>query len=156
MAIDFDQSTANHHHSQCSFFHNQSGSSNVENLPPQVIRSVAKELRKMIADAPEGIRVILNEKDVTDIQAIIDGPTGTPYQGGAFRVRCVLGKEFPIQPPKAYFTTKVFHPNVSRNGEICVNTLKKDWKPDLGIKQILLVRIMVIFLDHLVNFASLC
>lgn len=27
---------------------------------------------------------------------------------------------------------------MAANGEICVNTLKKDWKPDLGIKHILL------------------
>ena len=38
-----------------------------------------------------------------------------------------------------YFLTKVFHPNVADNGEICVNTLKKDWKPDLGIKHVLMV-----------------
>ena len=38
-----------------------------------------------------------------------------------------------------FFITKIFHPNVAKNGEICVNTLKKDWKPDLGIKHILLV-----------------
>lgn len=25
--------------------------------------------------------------------------------------------------------TKIFHPNVSSKGEICVNTLKKDWSP---------------------------
>eukprot|EP01121_Diplochlamys_sp_Union-15-3_P016445 TRINITY_DN5586_c0_g1_i1.p1 TRINITY_DN5586_c0_g1~~TRINITY_DN5586_c0_g1_i1.p1 ORF type:complete len:134 (-),score=27.66 TRINITY_DN5586_c0_g1_i1:13-372(-) len=34
--------------------------------------------------------------------------------------------------------TKVFHPNVSDKGEICVNTLKKDWKENLGIKHVLL------------------
>lgn len=34
--------------------------------------------------------------------------------------------------------TKIFHPNVSDRGEICVNTLKKDWKSDLGLKHILL------------------
>lgn len=28
-----------------------------------------------------------------------------------------------------YFMTKIFHPNVSEKGEICVNTLKKDWNP---------------------------
>ena len=38
-----------------------------------------------------------------------------------------------------FFLTKIFHPNVASNGEICVNTLKKDWKPDLGVKHILLV-----------------
>lgn len=25
--------------------------------------------------------------------------------------------------------TKIFHPNVAANGDICVNTLKKDWDP---------------------------
>lgn len=67
---------------------------------------------------------------------------GTPYTGGAFRVKLILGKEFPQGPPKAYFLTKIFHPNVATNGEICVNTLKKDWKPDLGIKHILLVSLL--------------
>ena len=38
--------------------------------------------------------------------------------------------------------TKIFHPNVASNGEICVNTLKKDWKAELGIKHILLVRLI--------------
>lgn len=64
---------------------------------------------------------------------------GTPYAGGVFRVKLALGKDFPQAPPKAFFLTKIFHPNVAKNGEICVNTLKKDWKPDLGIKHILLV-----------------
>lgn len=68
---------------------------------------------------------------------------GTPYMGGIFRVKLTLGKGFPVEPPKAYFLTKIFHPNVAQNGEICVNTLKKDWKSDLGIKHILLVRTIV-------------
>jgi ubiquitin-conjugating enzyme E2 S len=57
---------------------------------------------------------------------------------GVFKVKLTLGKGFPQEPPKAFFLTKIFHPNVAPNGEICVNTLKKDWKSDLGIKHILL------------------
>lgn len=64
---------------------------------------------------------------------------GTPYSGGCFRVKLVLSKDFPSSPPKAYFLTKIFHPNVAATGEICVNVLKKDWKSDLGVKHILLV-----------------
>lgn len=64
---------------------------------------------------------------------------GTPYAGGLFRMKLVLGKNFPSEPPKGFFTTKIFHPNVASNGEICVNTLKKDWKAELGIKHVLLV-----------------
>lgn len=47
---------------------------NVENLSPQIIRRVAKEMAELITQTPEGIRVILNEADVTDIQAVIEGP----------------------------------------------------------------------------------
>lgn len=97
-----------------------------------------KELQDMESTPPEGIKVLINESDVTDIQALIDGPAGTPYAVGVFRVKLTLSKDFPQTPPKAYFLTKIFHPNVAANGEICVNTLKKDWKPDLGIKHILL------------------
>lgn len=112
--------------------------SNVENLSPQIIRRVVKEMQELAEHPPEGIKVVVNDSDITDIQAYIDGPAGTPYAGGVFKVKLALGKDFPSAPPKAFFLTKIFHPNVSSNGEICVNTLKKDWKPDLGIKHILL------------------
>ncbi|KAL3876355.1 hypothetical protein ACJMK2_034213 [Sinanodonta woodiana] len=115
-----------------------SSCSNVENLSPQIIRQVAKELSDLARDPPEGIKVFLNEEDITDIQASIEGPAGTPYAGGVFRMKLVLGKNFPNEPPKGFFLTKIFHPNVASNGEICVNTLKKDWKAELGLKHILL------------------
>jgi len=41
----------------------------------------------------------------------------------------VIDGDFPTKPPKGYFLTKIFHPNVSEKGEICVNTLKRDWDP---------------------------
>ncbi|XP_065173871.1 ubiquitin-conjugating enzyme E2 S [Atheta coriaria] len=113
-------------------------SNNVENLSPQIIRGIVKEMQDLVSSPPEGIKVQINEEDVTDIQAFIEGPAGTPYTSGLFKVKLTLGKDFPQTPPKAYFFTKIFHPNVAANGEICVNTLKKDWKPDLGIKHILL------------------
>lgn len=113
-------------------------SSNSENIPPQVIKRILKEINDVSNEPLEGIKLISNEQDICDIQAIIDGPAGTPYEGGYFRVKLILCKGFPSQPPKGFFLTKIFHPNVATNGEICVNTLKKDWKPDLGIKHILL------------------
>ncbi|RUS15818.1 ubiquitin-conjugating enzyme 18 [Endogone sp. FLAS-F59071] len=80
----------------------------------------------------------MNEDNIADVQAWILGPDGTPYEGGCFRVKLVLGADFPNAPPKGYFITKIFHPNVAKTGEVCVSTLKKDWKKDLGIGHILL------------------
>lgn len=64
-------------------------------------------MQSLQSNPPEGIKVMLNEADVLDIQAIIQGPSGTPYAKGAFKVKLSLPKDFPASPPKAYFLTKV-------------------------------------------------
>lgn len=112
--------------------------SNVENLPPHIIRLVYKEVTTLTTDPPDGIKVFPNEEDLTDLQVTIEGPEGTPYAGGLFRMKLLLGKDFPASPPKGYFLTKIFHPNVGANGEICVNVLKRDWTAELGIRHVLL------------------
>lgn len=63
----------------------------------------------------------------------------TPFAGGKFRMKLVLSAEYPSVPPRGYFLTRIFHPNVSASGDICVNTLKKDWTPDVTIKHVLQV-----------------
>lgn len=35
--------------------------------------------------------------------------------------------------------TRIFHPNVSKAGEICVDTLKKGWDRKFGIGHVLVV-----------------
>ena len=83
----------------------------------------------MLKKSPPGVRVIVNDLDILDIQADIEGPEGTPFEGGLFRCKLIVGDNFPSTPPKGYFLTKIFHPNISEKGEICVNSLKKDWNP---------------------------
>jgi len=116
-------------------------SSNAENLnfSSDVIRRVSKELKELTEEPLEGISVLVNDKDITDVQCVVEGPAGTPYAGGHFRIKLSLPKDFPHSPPRGYFLTRIFHPNVApTSGEICVNTLKKDWKPEFGIRHILL------------------
>lgn len=111
---------------------------NMENLNPQVMRILGKEMQSLKVEPLEGISVILDDQDITQVEAIVDGPADTPYFGGKFRVKLAIGKDFPQGPPKGFFLTKIFHPNVSSKGEICVNTLKRDWKSDLGLRHVLL------------------
>ncbi|KAJ6834121.1 putative ubiquitin-conjugating enzyme E2 22 [Iris pallida] len=110
-----------------------------ENLPPNVIKQLAKELKNLDETPPEGIKVVVNDDDFSTIFADIEGPAGTPYENGIFRMKLLLSHDFPHSPPKGYFMTKIFHPNIATNGEICVNTLKKDWNPSLGLRHVLLV-----------------
>jgi len=96
---------------------------------PRVIQVIQRQITELVKRPPDSIRYVLNEADILDIQADIFGPVGTPYSGGVFRCKLVISNEFPKIPPKGFFLTKIFHPNVSEKGEICVNTLKKDWDP---------------------------
>ncbi|XP_010251744.1 PREDICTED: ubiquitin-conjugating enzyme E2 22 isoform X2 [Nelumbo nucifera] len=100
---------------------------------------LAKELKNLDETPPEGIKVGVNDDDFSTIFADIEGPAGTPYENGIFRMKLILSHDFPHSPPKGYFLTKIFHPNIATNGEICVNTLKKDWNPSLGLRHVLLV-----------------
>jgi len=105
----------------------------------KVLAHLAKDIKKLMKEKIEGIEVSVTD-DLMDIRAKIDGPQGTPYENGIFYVRVLLSDEFPITPPKAFFLTKVFHPNVNlETGEICVDTLKRDWSSNLGIRHVLLV-----------------
>eukprot|EP00492_Amphilonche_elongata_P001669 TRINITY_DN2058_c0_g1_i1.p1 TRINITY_DN2058_c0_g1~~TRINITY_DN2058_c0_g1_i1.p1 ORF type:complete len:125 (+),score=17.00 TRINITY_DN2058_c0_g1_i1:94-468(+) len=110
------------------------------NLQPQVARRVAKEMVSLINEPIDGIELSSDEDTLYEIHAEIKGPEGTPYEGGTFRVKLVLGSTFPQQPPKGFFLTPIFHPNVDQaKGEICVNTLKKDWSSDHKLKHVLII-----------------
>ena len=73
--------------------------SNVENLNPQLMRILAKEVQNLKQEPLEGIHILLDDKDITSVEAILEGPTDTPYFGGRFRVKLSIGKDFPASPP---------------------------------------------------------
>jgi ubiquitin-conjugating enzyme E2 S len=51
-------------------------------------------------------------------------------------LKLVLSEEYPNVPPRGFFLTKIYHPNVADNGDICVNTLKRDWSAELTLKHV--------------------
>ena len=111
-----------------------------ENLLPETVSSIMRQLKDLMQSPAEGIRVRVNEENVTDILAELDGPTDTPFEGGTFKMKLTLPADYPNNPPRGFFTTKIFHPNIRQpSGEICVNTLKRDWQPTHGLRHILMV-----------------
>jgi len=108
-------------------------------LPASTMKVVGRELLQLQKQKLEGINVKINEENMGCIEAEIYGPENTAFEGGVFPIRLLLDADYPNSPPKGYFLTKIFHPNVSNKGEICVNTLKKDWDKDCGLKHVLMV-----------------
>ena len=102
---------------------------NSSHLNPNIIKALWRQQQELLKKSPEYVTPIINQEDPLDIQCDLEGPKATPYEGGIFRVKLIISNEFPTQAPKGLFITKIFHPNISEKGEICVNTLKKDWNP---------------------------
>ena len=102
---------------------------NSSHLNPNIIKALWRQQQELLKKSPEYVTPIINPEDPLDIQCDIEGPKATPYENGIFRVKLIISNEFPTQAPKGIFITKIFHPNISEKGEICVNTLKKDWNP---------------------------
>lgn len=100
-----------------------------ENISPKIMNAVLRQVGGLSEEKLDGVHMVMNEDDPLDIQALVEGPAQTPYEGGTYRVKICLPADFPAQPPRAFFLTKIFHPNIAPNGDVCVNTLKKDWDP---------------------------
>lgn len=45
-----------------------------QNQNPQIVRKVFKELEHLSSETLEGIKLITNDANLLDVQAIIDGP----------------------------------------------------------------------------------
>lgn len=51
-------------------------------------RRLMKEYKDLIENAPEGVSAgPLDEEDFLVWEALIDGPVGSPYEGGVFRAQ---------------------------------------------------------------------
>ena len=43
---------------------------------------------------------------------------------------------YPYDAPKVKCRTKVYHPNIDLDGNVCLNILREDWKPVLSISSV--------------------
>jgi len=58
------------------------------------------------------------------------------YRNGKFVFTFNINNNYPHEPPKVKCTTKVYHPNIDLEGNVCLNILREDWKPVLTINAI--------------------
>ena len=84
-----------------------------------VNQRIIKETKKLKKDKINGITIEPMENNPRYFNVMIDGPQGSPYEGG-------------------HFNLQIYHPNIDFLGRICLDILKKNWSPALQISAVLL------------------
>ena len=75
-------------------------------------RRLLQEYRALTNNPPEGITAgPISEDDLLYWEALIQGPEGTPFEGGIFPAELKFPKDYPLAPPSMRFLGEVWHPN---------------------------------------------
>lgn len=79
----------------------------------------------------------INKTNIFEWNVILTGPKKTPYENNVYQLLMKFPKNFPNSPPSINFKTKIFHPNVSSKGEVCVSSIGSLWNENNDIITIL-------------------
>jgi len=104
----------------------------------QLPRRIIKETQRLISEPAPGISATPAEDNLRYFSVIIAGPSGSPFEGGIFKLELFLTEDYPMAPPKVRFLTRIYHPNIDKLGRICLDILKDKWSPALQIRTVLL------------------
>ncbi|XP_036031434.1 ubiquitin-conjugating enzyme E2 D4-like [Onychomys torridus] len=107
-------------------------------LEAMALKRIQKEFLAMSHDPPAQCSAGPVAENMFQWQATIMGPDDSPYQGGVFFLTILFPTNYPFKPPKISFITKIYHPNISKNGSICLDILDSQWSPALTISKVLL------------------
>ncbi|XP_055811346.1 NEDD8-conjugating enzyme Ubc12-like [Solanum dulcamara] len=112
------------------------------NGKPQVKKQSAGELRlhKDISELnlPKTCSIAFpnGKDDLMNFEVTIRPDEGY-YMGGTFVFSFHISPIYPHEAPKVKCKTKVYHPNIDLEGNVCLNILREDWKPVLNINTII-------------------
>lgn len=90
----------------------------------------------------------VDDYNMMHLQAQIQGPQESPYQGGLYNLTIDIPDRYPFEPPRVRFVTPIYHPNIDSDGRICLDTLKMQphgsWSPSVNINTLLLtIRVLM-------------
>jgi ubiquitin-conjugating enzyme E2 D/E len=102
------------------------------------IKRLQNELKEIQKNPPDNCSADIVGGDINKWKALILGPIDSPYEGGLFYVSIEFNENYPFSPPICKFMTYVYHPNIDRYGNICLDILKNNWTPAISVSKLLI------------------
>ncbi|KAJ7581814.1 hypothetical protein C8J56DRAFT_1029289 [Mycena floridula] len=105
------------------------------------LKRIMQEIKAVVADPHPQIDVYVNDEDISFLKLILVAPDDAedekcPYKDGCFLLTCDLPEGYPRDPPEIRFVTFILHPNVSKQGKVCIAELGRLWSSDISLKEI--------------------
>ncbi|KAK9947128.1 hypothetical protein M0R45_012563 [Rubus argutus] len=110
------------------------GSSHVKKQTAGELR-LHKDISELNLPKPCSIFFPNGKDDLVNFEVSIKPDEGY-YRGGKFVFSFQVSTIYPHEAPKVKCKTKVYHPNIDLEGNVCLNILREDWKPVLNINTI--------------------
>ncbi|KFO20360.1 Ubiquitin-conjugating enzyme E2 G1 [Fukomys damarensis] len=92
--------------------------------------------KKLNKNPVEGFSAgLIDDNDLYRWEVLIIGPPDTLYEGGVFKAHLTFPKDYPLRPPKMKFITEIWHPNVDKNGDVCISILHEPGEDKYGYEK---------------------
>ena len=62
------------------------------------------------------------------------GPPSSLYENGIFQAILRFPKDYPYSPPSVQFTSSIIHPNIYKDGKVCITSLQTAVPKELRTK----------------------
>ncbi|XP_018019425.1 NEDD8-conjugating enzyme UBE2F [Hyalella azteca] len=102
-----------------------------------------KDVSEMQDNLPEGCSVDFQDPDQLHTFTLTVAPSEGLWRGGKFHFSVVVPDEYNNVPPIVRCETKLWHPNISEDGDICLSLLRKNsidglgWAPTRRLKDVI-------------------
>ena len=99
-------------------------------------KRILQELSHYQTNPHPAFEVFPGEEHIDFWRIIMEGPEGTPYEGGIFELFIEFINEYPSKPPNIRFITPIYHCNINSSGRIYHTILDRFYGPGVRIRDI--------------------
>ncbi|XP_050096055.1 NEDD8-conjugating enzyme UBE2F-like [Anopheles aquasalis] len=104
---------------------------------------LVKEVQELEQNLPATCKVTFHDPNVLSEFTLAICPSEGFWCGGRFKFSVLVPEEYNMAPPKVKCLTKLWHPNISVDGDICLSLLRLNsidglgWAPTRRLKDVI-------------------